>query len=268
MPTKIFIGNLGSNCRSEDLRELFEKYGKVTECDVLKNFGFVHMQSEEEADDAIKNLDGFTIKGNRMRVELSTGKSRGGGRGGGRMRGGGRGGGRGSDRGYGPPARDRYDPYRRPPAYDDYYRYPPRDDRRGPPPERYDPPPRDRYYGYERRPPPPEYERYERPRTAASDPYYRERAAIGSRPPPDYYSRSYPDPRGEGPPPPPRSYDDDYSANGYYDSYKEPPPPAPPADSLGSGSYYDRFYKKAPPSQPTSRPPPPPGTNQAEPLYF
>lgn len=41
MPTKIFIGNLGSNCRSEDLRELFEKYGKVTECDVLKNFGFV-----------------------------------------------------------------------------------------------------------------------------------------------------------------------------------------------------------------------------------
>uniref|UniRef100_A0A8W8HQF2 Uncharacterized protein n=3 Tax=Magallana gigas TaxID=29159 RepID=A0A8W8HQF2_MAGGI len=63
----------------------------------------------------------------------------------------------------------------------------------------YDPPPRDRYYGYERRPPPPEYDRYERPRTAASDPYYRERAAIGSRPPPDYYSRSYPDPRGEGP---------------------------------------------------------------------
>lgn len=55
---------------------------------------------------------------------------------------------------------------------------------------RYDPPPRDRYYGgYERRPPPPEYDRYERPRTAASDPYYRERAAIGSRPPPDYYSR-------------------------------------------------------------------------------
>lgn len=28
------------------------------------------MQSEEEADDAIKNLDGFTIKGNRMRVEV------------------------------------------------------------------------------------------------------------------------------------------------------------------------------------------------------
>lgn len=56
----------------------------------------------------------------------------------GRMRGGGgRGGGRGSDRGYGPPARDRYDPYRRPPPYDDYYRYPPRDDRRGPPPERW-----------------------------------------------------------------------------------------------------------------------------------
>lgn len=29
------------------------------------------MQDEQEADDAIKNLDGFTIKGNRMRVEVS-----------------------------------------------------------------------------------------------------------------------------------------------------------------------------------------------------
>lgn len=41
MPTKIFVGNLSAEVRSEDIRVLFEKYGKVTECDVLKNFGFV-----------------------------------------------------------------------------------------------------------------------------------------------------------------------------------------------------------------------------------
>lgn len=41
MLIKIFIGNLGSNCCLEDLCELFEKYGKVIECDVFKNFGFV-----------------------------------------------------------------------------------------------------------------------------------------------------------------------------------------------------------------------------------
>lgn len=38
---KIFIGNLSEKTTSNDIRPLFEKYGKVVECDVMKNFGFV-----------------------------------------------------------------------------------------------------------------------------------------------------------------------------------------------------------------------------------
>lgn len=41
MPTKIFIGNLGPDTQAQDLRPLFEKYGHVSECDVLRNYGFV-----------------------------------------------------------------------------------------------------------------------------------------------------------------------------------------------------------------------------------
>ena len=41
MPVKIFIGNLGSGTSGEDLRPLFERYGQVTECDVIRNYGFV-----------------------------------------------------------------------------------------------------------------------------------------------------------------------------------------------------------------------------------
>lgn len=41
MPTKIFVGNLSSDTTGEDLRPYFEQYGEVTECDVLRNFGFV-----------------------------------------------------------------------------------------------------------------------------------------------------------------------------------------------------------------------------------
>lgn len=196
MPTKIFVGNLSANTRSEDIRELFEKYGKVTECDVLKNFGFVHMQDETEANAAILELDGYSVKGTRMRVEKSTGKSKGGGdrrgsrgRGGG-SRGGSGGGGRGGDR-Y---SSSRYDPYARPPSYDYYdrgrYPPPPRDDRRYPPPgeDRYA---RDRYdYRYERRPPPADDYAYER-RPPPPDSYYRDRVDRSglSRPPPDYYAR-------------------------------------------------------------------------------
>ncbi|XP_063426225.1 uncharacterized protein LOC134710011 isoform X4 [Mytilus trossulus] len=212
---KIFVGNLSQSTAREDIQLMFEKYGKVTECDVLKNYGFVHMASSDEAEKAIQELDGASVKGSRMRVEKSTGKSSrggGGGRGGGgKMSRGRGGGGRGGDRygggggggGYG-------DPYRRPPPYggggggggrDSYDRYGggSRDrmpisrgydsyDRRPPPMDDY----RDRYGGgggggygsYDARRS--EYDRYERP--PARDPYYSDRGAA-ARPPPEYYNR-------------------------------------------------------------------------------
>lgn len=72
---KIFIGNLASDSTAKELRELFEKYGKVSECDVLKNFGFVHMDNLSEAEEAIKNLHQRELNGWRMNVELSKGKA-------------------------------------------------------------------------------------------------------------------------------------------------------------------------------------------------
>ncbi|KAM6909068.1 splicing factor 1 isoform 1-T1 [Xenentodon cancila] len=71
---KIFIGNLASNTTAEELRQLFEKYGKVTECDVVKNYGFVHMMSMSEAEEAIKNLHQQELNGWLMNVELSKGR--------------------------------------------------------------------------------------------------------------------------------------------------------------------------------------------------
>lgn len=38
---KIFIGNLADKTSNADIKPLFEKYGKVVECDVVKNYGFV-----------------------------------------------------------------------------------------------------------------------------------------------------------------------------------------------------------------------------------
>ena len=39
--TKIFVGNIRDGTTSDQLRELFECYGRVAECDVLTGFGFV-----------------------------------------------------------------------------------------------------------------------------------------------------------------------------------------------------------------------------------
>lgn len=38
---KLYVGNLPDQCRRTSLKELFEKYGKVSQCDVVKNFAFV-----------------------------------------------------------------------------------------------------------------------------------------------------------------------------------------------------------------------------------
>ncbi|XP_060081684.1 RNA-binding protein 4.1-like isoform X2 [Ylistrum balloti] len=289
MPQKIFIGNLSGNTEAFDIRVLFEKYGSVSECDVLKNYGFVHMANEQEARMAITELDGTTVKGNRIRVELSTGTSKGG-RGGfggergrGRGRGGGSGGpmrgrggggrGRGSDR-YSSDSRPlpppEYDPYYRRPAPYDYYDRPyadrPRSDDRRPPPPPEDRYLRDRYHPYDRRPPPPDpYDRpYERPRAPPADPY--------RRPPPDYYSRPRyaPEERAEAPPSlPPRSSD---YYNGYPADYGNGHEPS----STSAQSYYDRFYKTPPARPGYPKAPAKPGQQkdddqsflQTEPIFF
>lgn len=38
---KLYVGNLPDRCRRGALQELFEKYGKVSQCDIVKNFAFV-----------------------------------------------------------------------------------------------------------------------------------------------------------------------------------------------------------------------------------
>jgi RNA recognition motif-containing protein len=43
---KIFIGNLSDEVESGDLRDMFEKYGEVSEADVVANKGFGFVVSE------------------------------------------------------------------------------------------------------------------------------------------------------------------------------------------------------------------------------
>ena len=62
----IFIAKLSSATTGEDLQELFEEYGNVESAKVIydkltgnsKRFGFVEMGNDQEALDAIKELDG------------------------------------------------------------------------------------------------------------------------------------------------------------------------------------------------------------------
>ena len=68
----IFVGNLDYKVDENDLREVFEEYGTVSSAKVItdkysgrsKGFGFIEMDNEEEAHNALRELNGATL-GNR-----------------------------------------------------------------------------------------------------------------------------------------------------------------------------------------------------------
>lgn len=102
------MGSLPPSVKPEDLRRLFENFGVVTECDIMNRCGFVHMETAEMAENAIRSLNNTNFKGIQISVEPGRMKERGGGKGragsvgAGRGTGGGGGFGRGGMRGSGP----------------------------------------------------------------------------------------------------------------------------------------------------------------------
>lgn len=92
MGKKLYVGNLGYEVKDEDLKQLFAAHGTVESASVImdrdagrsKGFGFVEMSTNEEAQKAIKALDGQDQGGRALKVnEAKPREDRGGGRGGG-----------------------------------------------------------------------------------------------------------------------------------------------------------------------------------------
>ncbi|XP_041948576.1 RNA-binding protein lark [Alosa sapidissima] len=69
---KVFVGNVSTSTTEEELRELFEKYGAVIDCDIISNYGFVHMSEEEDAKKAVAALNKHKLHGFSMTVQFAT----------------------------------------------------------------------------------------------------------------------------------------------------------------------------------------------------
>ncbi len=76
MASKLYVGGLAYAMCDDDLAEAFKQFGTVESAVVIKDrdsgqskgFGFVEMSSDEEAQAAIKGLDGQEVSGRRVRV--------------------------------------------------------------------------------------------------------------------------------------------------------------------------------------------------------
>jgi cold-inducible RNA-binding protein len=100
MGTRLYVGNLPFSADEDQVRELFGRNGRtVTEVKLVtdrdtgrpRGFGFVEMGSNEEADSAIRDLNGFDFGGRALTVNEARERTSGGGGGGGFGGGGGRG---------------------------------------------------------------------------------------------------------------------------------------------------------------------------------
>ncbi len=88
----IYVGNLSFDATDDDLREAFEKHGRVDSANVIidnysgrsRGFGFVEMPDDSEARAAISALDEQELMGRALKVDEARPRRQGGrGRGGG-----------------------------------------------------------------------------------------------------------------------------------------------------------------------------------------
>lgn len=106
----IYVGNLSWSMSDDDLSNLFTQFGSVSSAKILKDkvsgrskgFGFVEMENDEEANNAIANLNETEVQGRKIIVNQSQPRPAGEGGGGGyKKRSGGFGGGNRGRGGYG-----------------------------------------------------------------------------------------------------------------------------------------------------------------------
>jgi RNA recognition motif-containing protein len=85
MSNKLFVGNLSFNTTENDLNDAFSAFGTVTETNLMmdrmtnrpRGFGFVTMGTEEEAQAAINALNGASIDGRAVTVNIARPKEEG-----------------------------------------------------------------------------------------------------------------------------------------------------------------------------------------------
>lgn len=79
MNNKLFVGNISFNTTENDLQDAFANHGTVTEASLMtdrttgrpRGFGFVTMSTEEEAQKAVEAMNGQSLDGRALTVNIA-----------------------------------------------------------------------------------------------------------------------------------------------------------------------------------------------------
>ena len=70
--TRVFLGNLPPDCRAKDIEEFLEPCGRVRNVLIKqRKYGFAEFEQEKDAEDAVHDMHGKKLHGNRIVVELA-----------------------------------------------------------------------------------------------------------------------------------------------------------------------------------------------------
>jgi len=79
----IYVGNLSYNLTEDELRDIFAAHGDVITASIVRDkfsgqsrgFGFVEMENQNEAEEAIKQLNGTDLQGRTLTVNQARPKT-------------------------------------------------------------------------------------------------------------------------------------------------------------------------------------------------
>ena len=68
---RVYIGGLANDARERDVEKFFKGYGKFGEVSMKQGYGFVDFEDYRDADDAVHDLNGKDLLGERYWPGLS-----------------------------------------------------------------------------------------------------------------------------------------------------------------------------------------------------
>lgn len=74
---RVYVGGLPYDVRERDLERFFKGYGRITEILIKKGYGFVEFEDYRDADDAVYEMNGKKVLGERVTIEPARGTARG-----------------------------------------------------------------------------------------------------------------------------------------------------------------------------------------------
>jgi len=73
----VYMGNVAADCREDDIEDFFYKFGKIRQVMIKRGYAFATFEDERDAEDAVRELNGKKLLGERVRLEFAKGERRG-----------------------------------------------------------------------------------------------------------------------------------------------------------------------------------------------